>query len=244
MPRPDLVRAFTDGASFPVAGGGTCAVRVEPAGELRLATGALIAADPSLLFGDAAPFARRLPSGSFPVLLSVATTSFHGRDGTPHTDERIGAAMLRFGDGKPERWELAVLDGEDPASLVDDEVFGYPVTSGFGCFIDAGALDAYTDLGDEPIDEFELLLEAFPTDAKRRRCAWADFPLEDGDRHNLIAFSAGWYADAVGAAEADGAESGIDGELDDAAVCPTWFGLASDGTPLCAVTDFGVLPLG
>jgi hypothetical protein len=36
---------------------------------------------------------------------------------------------------------------------------GFATPSGYGCLLDATALDAFTDLGDEPVDEYELLLE-------------------------------------------------------------------------------------
>jgi hypothetical protein len=263
---PDLERAFVDGASYPIKGIdgiddlATCAVRVVPAGELALPSGRLIAADPSLVFGDAESFSRTLPTGSFPVTLSVAHVSHPAGDATEAVEERVNAAMVTLAAGTPERWELAVLEGEDAATLGDGEVFGYPVESGFGCFIDAASLGAYTDLGDEPVDEFELLLEALPRGGGERHCAWAGLPLASdaaegavgdvfavGDmassvrdeaarppgRYRLVAFSAGWYGDVAPAASPD----------EPPVVCPTWFGLDRSGRPLRVVTDFGVLPV-
>lgn len=256
---PDLERAFVDGATYPIKGIdgldrlATCEVRVIPAGELCVPSGRLIAADPALVYGDAEPFSRRVPVGGFPVTLSVARISHPAGDGTEAVEERVNAAMVRFAEGTPERWELAVLDGEDAATLGEREVFGYPVESGFGCFIDVASLGAYTDLGDEPVDEYELLLEALP-DGAERTCTWAGLPLpEEGgegafafgdagvgggvDRTStgpfrLVAFSAGWYGDVVPASAVD----------EQPVVCPTWFGLDEAGRPLRAVTDFGVLP--
>ena len=39
------------------------------------------------------------------------------------------------------------------------ELPGFPTASGLGCLLDADALAGFTDLGDEPVDEFELLAE-------------------------------------------------------------------------------------
>ena len=36
-----------------------------------------------------------------------------------------------------------------------------PIPSGYAALLDASALAGYTDLGDEPVDEFELLSERF-----------------------------------------------------------------------------------
>jgi hypothetical protein len=271
---PDLERAFVDGATYPIKGIdgldrlATCEVRVVAAGELCLPSGRLIAADPALVYGDAEPFSRAVPRGAFPVTLSVAHVAHPAGDGTRAVEERVNAAMIRFADDRPVRWELAVLDGEDAASLGEREVFGYPVESGFGCFIDADSLGAYTDLGDEPVDEFELLLEALP-DSVERTCTWAGLPLAaEGVEHavtfgdagvgagadrlgtgtfRLVAFSAGWYGDVVsgaaaveaGTAEIIVPEAAVD---EPPVVCPTWFGLDADDRPVRAVTDFGVLP--
>lgn len=38
-----------------------------------------------------------------------------------------------------------------------------PIPSGYAALLDASALAEYTDLGDEPVDEFELLAERFAT---------------------------------------------------------------------------------
>ena len=38
---------------------------------------------------------------------------------------------------------------------------GFDSPSGLGCLLDAEALASFTDLGDEPVDEYELLAERF-----------------------------------------------------------------------------------
>ena len=41
---------------------------------------------------------------------------------------------------------------------------GFDSASGLGCLLDADALASFTDLGDEPVDEYELLVERFGAD--------------------------------------------------------------------------------
>lgn len=52
---------------------------------------------------------------------------------------------LRFGDSEPVRWT--------------DAAPGFDTPSAYVCLLDAAALEEFTDLGDEPVDEYELLTE-------------------------------------------------------------------------------------
>ncbi len=45
--------------------------------------------------------------------------------------------MLNLGKQAPVKWELATRIGEDLSTLSANEVFGYGVDSGTGCFMDA-----------------------------------------------------------------------------------------------------------
>jgi len=51
------------------------------------------------------------------------------------------------------------LTGADPVEWT--ELAALPTPSGYAALLDAAALAEYTDLGDEPVDEFELLAERF-----------------------------------------------------------------------------------
>ena len=56
--------------------------------------------------------------------------------------------------------DLEVLLAEaEPVAWSELPAFGTP--SGYAALLDAAALAEYTDLGDEPVDEFELLSERF-----------------------------------------------------------------------------------
>ena len=52
---------------------------------------------------------------------------------------------LTLGDGVPVRWT--------------DAAPGFDTPSGYVCLLDAAALEEFTDLGDEPVDEYELLAD-------------------------------------------------------------------------------------
>jgi hypothetical protein len=98
---------------------------------LALPTGRLIVGDPSQLFGDAKPLDLVLPPGDYPVAAE------------PHGfDVRL---RLRGADAEPVRWAQAAPGFDTPSGLV--------------CLLDASALEQFTELGDEPVDEYELLVE-------------------------------------------------------------------------------------
>ena len=92
-------------------------------GTLPLPSGAVIATDP-LVQPDRAPFTRRAEPGEYPVTLYLA-------------QDRVALAELRFADAAPARWELALVEGQDVATLKAGEIFGYPVDAGLGCFMDS-----------------------------------------------------------------------------------------------------------
>lgn len=52
---------------------------------------------------------------------------------------------LRIAEAGPERWEVLAP--------------GFDALSGYVCLLDESALTDFTDLGDEPVDEYELLTE-------------------------------------------------------------------------------------
>ena len=78
-----------------------------------------------------------------------------------------------FGDAKP--LGLALVPGDYPVSadasgfelILDsgeparwaDAAPRFDTPSGYVCLLDAAALEEFTDLGDEPVDEYELLTE-------------------------------------------------------------------------------------
>jgi hypothetical protein len=103
----------------------------------------------ALIFGDAAAVfadARPLVDG-LPV-------------GTFPARVAGGALEVRLSAAEPAMWaEVSRLD----------------VPSGYAALLDAAALAAYTDLGDEPVDEFELLAERFGSEGENDENSAARF---------------------------------------------------------------------
>lgn len=98
-------------------------------GELELATGAIVAADP-VVQPERPAFARTVPPGRYAVT-------------TYKAQQRIAMAELRFAPGTPTRWQMALVPGQDAGTLKDGEIFGYPVDAGLGCFMDVEGRAAF-----------------------------------------------------------------------------------------------------
>jgi hypothetical protein len=101
-------------------------------GELEVPSGRLCASDPfTSSFENDKPFAYTAPAGVYPVELAIARFD--------NADQRVACARLRFSaeNAVATRWELALFEGQaQPAS---DEVAGYGVDAGMGCFFDQRA---------------------------------------------------------------------------------------------------------
>lgn len=93
-------------------------------GNIYLSTGKLIACDP-LITNDMQPFSIQFPKGSFEVLLHKEKES-----------NCVAYAEIVFSDSEISSWELATTDSQNVKELAEGEVFGYPVESGMGCFMD------------------------------------------------------------------------------------------------------------
>ena len=107
-------------------------VSVEEAPDVVLPSGRLVASDAFVIGG--VPFTFEVPRGRHRVTILRADFA----DG----DRRVAAAMVRIRPGDPARWELALVAGQDPATLRPGEVFGYGVDSGTGAFTSPEAVAA------------------------------------------------------------------------------------------------------
>jgi hypothetical protein len=171
--RTDFRLAFTDGQAFRAER--TIRVRLHRAGELVLPSGRIVACDPLIMLRTPA-FAREVVPGRYPVLLSVAQGG---------SDQRVAAAAVEFVAGgaiAAERWDLALLPGQDPATLGPRQFFGYGVDAGTGCFMDAQLTAALETAGPGGLDA-ALAATYVPT------FSWANLELGDG---SVVAFSSGW----------------------------------------------------
>jgi hypothetical protein len=147
--------AFTPGARFVPDRGGAIDMTTRTIGELALPTGRVGVGDPFTTSFAEPPsaLARTASPGRFPVELAIARFD--------HGDERVACARVRFADAgaRATRWETAIFEGE--AAPGADEIAGYGVDSGTGCFFDRGER---ADVDDVPGEEWLAAMEANQVD--------------------------------------------------------------------------------
>ena len=137
---------------------------------------------------------------------------------------RIAAASMRFAEGKPDHWELAVLPGQDTATLKDGEIFGYPVDAGLGCYMDADTLDLIGEReqqaqAQKPDADVNYYDDVLASDLEANKGAYALHRPIAGKKGNVAVFWSGW---------GDG-------------FYPVFWGLDKDGHALVLLTDFSVV---
>lgn len=185
-------------------------IRRIPLGEVVLTSGHIVATDP-LVQPERPAFLVTVPPGRYPVTLFEA-------------EGRIAAAGMRFSDGDPVRWQLALVEGQDIGTLKPDQYFGYGVDTGLGCYMDRDtvALIAERDAkvqaekGGEYISYYDDVLDdelAIHNGDYVLHQPIADKP------GNVAIFSTGW---------GDG-------------FYPVYWGLNGEGVPVVMLTDFQVI---
>jgi hypothetical protein len=182
-------------------------------GDLDLPTGAIVAADPAVQ-PERPAFARTVTPGRYAVTIYKA-------------QDRVAMTELRFASGTPTRWQMAIVPGQDASTLKDDEIFGYPVDAGLGCFMDVKGRDAFLKrdaqeqarLGSKYVSSYDDVI-AGPLDANGSNEVMLQ-PLPD-EPVNIAIFQSGW---------GDGFYA-------------SYWGLDDAGSPLLLVTDFGVIEKG
>jgi len=98
-------------------------------GNLNLPTGKIAACDP-ILTNDMKPFDMNFPLGNFPVLVHKERDS-----------NCIAYVEIVFKEALVEKWDLATTEDQNRTDLKGEEIFGYPVESGMGCFMDLETQD-------------------------------------------------------------------------------------------------------
>lgn len=99
------------------------------AGKINLPTGKIVACDP-VLTNDMKAFKINFPQGEFPVLVHKERES-----------NCVAYVEIVFSDDKITDWKLATTDDQNADELKGEEIFGYPVESGMGCFMDFATQD-------------------------------------------------------------------------------------------------------
>ena len=103
-------------------------------GNIVLTSGLLVACDP-LTTSGMATFSNKLPVGEFPVSVHKERES-----------NCIAYVEIVFNNLQVSKWELATTADQKISDLKTDEIFGYPVQSGMGCFMDAETQDDLSKL--------------------------------------------------------------------------------------------------
>lgn len=94
------------------------------AGNIHLSTGKLVACDP-LITSEMPKFSTLFPIGDFQVLVHKERES-----------NCIAYIEIVFSEAAITDWKMATLEGQDIDDLEEGEIYGYPVESGMGCFMD------------------------------------------------------------------------------------------------------------
>lgn len=207
----DYDKLFVDGLSFQEPNGNCCTVYLER-GSLSLSSGRVAAVEPGYLGvdSDIEAFTQTVSPGRYSVVLAVVEYR-SSVDAEAH-DERVAAARLVIRGEPVTSWEFALLEGQDPAELGPEELFGYPVDGGTGCFADPDVVQRLLD--DDAEDLFEVSADVYdrPTSA-------TEVEGPDGEPA-VVAFSTG------------GGDGGY----------PTWVGRTEGGEVACFLTDFFLWP--
>lgn len=157
--------------------------------DIALPSGQIVASDGFIMEGG--PFSRQVKPGAYPLFLAIAKFS---------NDKRVAFAMLRFSDAPVSRWEMAVTKGQDPDKLQKDEIFGYGVDSGTGCFCDFEAQRVLVDAFDPDGSFFNDVI------GKMSTCEWVHIKTPKGSAALFSSgFGDGSYASYFGLDEAGNA---------------------------------------
>ncbi|SDH66926.1 Protein of unknown function [Chryseobacterium taeanense] len=104
------------------------------AGKIYLSSGKIVACDP-LVTNDMKPFSTDFPKGDFSVLVHKERES-----------NCVAYVEVVFTNEEIADWKLATTEGQEVKELADGEVFGYPVESGMGCFMDVDTQNSLNQL--------------------------------------------------------------------------------------------------
>lgn len=211
VPNFDLI--FRQGTVFGWPDETTSYVDVISAGELSLPSGRVIVRDPASWLFD---MSEELPvaevhAGQYPVTLSISHKDKPLSPKIPPPIRSVAAAQIVVSDVQVTSWEIATPQGHDLAELGKDEIFGFGVDSGQGCFMDADGLGFLKELQEE-----EVRLDRATEQILESRFAMVS---DDAASANIVIFQCGM---------GDG-------------FYPVWLGRAADGSVARIVADLEVL---
>jgi len=174
-----------------------------PLGKLAVPSGRIVVCDP-LILSRPEPLEEAIPVGHYDIVVGVA----HDMD---FRDQRIAAAILFLGQGRPEQWRLAEIEGEAGGA-------GYGVDTGIGSIMDLyGALSLAEKLRES--DQYGDYLEAAVYENLVPTRSWVLMNPESALDPTCALFTSG-----IG----DG-------------VYASYWGYTADGELACLMTDFRLL---
>ena len=103
-------------------------------GKIYLSSGKLVTCDP-LITNDMLAFTTEFPKGDFSVMLHKERES-----------NCVAYAEIIFNNSEIKEWKMATTAGQNIKDLAKEEVFGYPVESGMGCFMDVDTQNSLNEL--------------------------------------------------------------------------------------------------
>lgn len=103
-------------------------------GRIYLPTGKIVACDP-LVSSEMPAFSQVFPAGDFPVLVHKERES-----------NCVAYTEIVFSDDEISEWKIATRDGEDVRELKAEEIFGFPVESGMGSYMDVESQECLNKL--------------------------------------------------------------------------------------------------
>ncbi|MBU4538382.1 MAG: DUF4241 domain-containing protein [Weeksellaceae bacterium] len=168
------------------------------AGKINLTTGRLVACDP-LITSDMKDFKINFPQGEFPVLVHKERES-----------NCVAYVEIVFGDSPISEWKMATTEGQNIEDLKGEEIFGYPVESGMGCFMDVETQDCLNHLenklfhrkGGEFMGIYEEFFHDHFFDENGAIDQFAFLKPDDEKQGNVFAFETGYgegfYASYIG----------------------------------------------
>ena len=174
-------------------------------GKIKIVSGRIIACDPLHTDEYGIPYTQVFPTGEFPVQLSIAQTG---------EEDLIAFARINFSEEPVERWELALLEGQKPIPVGDDDIHGFGVDGGIGIFVDAEAKKA---LDQSKLIDDELYGPLNQEMDKHYHNTWR-YTMYSFGQHNLAAFTTGMGDGRYG----------------------TYIGLDANGKICRLVSDFGL----
>ncbi|KQS91497.1 DUF4241 domain-containing protein [Chryseobacterium sp. Leaf394] len=167
-------------------------------GKIYLSSGKLVACDP-VLTNDMKPFTTDFPKGEFQVLLHKERES-----------NCVAYGEIVFAKNEILNWEMATTQGQNIKDLANEEVFGYPVESGMGCFMDLESQNSLNDLeqklfqrkGDDFMGIYEEFFHEHFFDENGAIDQYAFLKPDEEQPRNIFAFETGYgegfYASYIG----------------------------------------------